>query len=163
MKLSFLLRCILLTLGCSLVLSVDHEKSFLLQDGAGSVQAIAFYQESLLLTSTNDVVQRDIKTGKIQRTFRGHTNQIYFVTVTEDFRMITSGWDDMIMVWDLNSATLMKRIWLGSSFTYVTTVAFIPNQVFTGGFDQKLRQVDLTTGRVLRTIGNHISLIDLNV
>jgi hypothetical protein len=69
-----LLASYLLHLLVSITTSLVYEKSFLLQDGAASVLAIALYKDSLLLTSSSDIIQKDIETGAIQRTFRAHTN-----------------------------------------------------------------------------------------
>jgi WD40 repeat protein len=148
---STLLIWILATL--SLSTSLQHEKSFLVQDGASVITTVAVYQNSILLTSSNDIIQKNIGTGLQQRVFRAHTNQILSFVLTNDSRMITAGWDDMIIVWDLESGSIMKRIWLGSSDTNVQSVSFWNEQVLTGGDDGKIRRVDLTTGRVSRTAG----------
>lgn len=148
---------LLLLLSYSVVASLEHEKSFLLQDGASIVYSIGFYKDSLLFTSTNDIVQKDIETGAIQRTFRAHKSLIQSFLIINDSRMITSGWDDMIIFWDLESGSVMKRIWLKASQTLVYSISFQNNQVFTGGLDKKVRQVDLVLANVLQTIGDRLT------
>lgn len=143
------------------VACLDHEKSYLLQDGSSSITWMAVYQNSLLITTSNDIVQKDIETGLEQRTFRAHTNQIMTFLVTEDSRMITAGWDDMIIVWDLVSGSLLKKISLGSLNTNVQGIAFWNEQVITGGDDSKARRIDLTTARVTRTVGKLITFSSL--
>ncbi|KAI3656619.1 hypothetical protein MP638_005093 [Amoeboaphelidium occidentale] len=135
-----------------IVSALEHEKSFLLQDGASLVQSIAVYQESLLMTVSNDIVQKNIRTGAIKRTFRAHMNTIYSFVVTEDSRMISSAYDDMIIVWDLETGSILKRIRLRSSDTFVRSIIFQDDQVFAGGYDERVRQVDLFSGRVVKTI-----------
>ncbi|KAI3655801.1 hypothetical protein MP638_001221, partial [Amoeboaphelidium occidentale] len=122
-----------------------------MQDGASIVWSIALYEDSLLLTSSNDIVQKDIQTGAIQRTFRVHKKPIYSFIVTEDSRMISSAYDDMIIVWDLETGSILKRIWLRSSGTRIRSIYLQDERVFMGGLDGEVRQIDLLSGKVVRT------------
>lgn len=133
--------------------TLEHEKSFLLRDSSGKVLGIAAYENSLLITSANDIAQKNIDTGAIERTFRAHSSQIFSFTLTNDSRMITSGFDDMIVVWNLQTAAILRRIRLSSSRTLINSITYQDNRLYTGGNDYKVRQIDLTTGRVLRTVG----------
>ncbi|KAI3656002.1 hypothetical protein MP638_005179 [Amoeboaphelidium occidentale] len=135
-----------------MVSALEHEKSFLTQESSSDIRSMVTYEDSLLLTVSTDIVQRDINTGAIQRTFRGHKKKIASFVSTNDSRMITSAFDDMIIVWDLNTGSILKRIWLRSSDTLIRSIWFQDEQVFAGGSDEKVRQVDLVTGRVVRTI-----------
>lgn len=132
--------------------ALEHEKSFLMQDSASIVDSIAIYGDSLLLTVSSDIVQKDIQTGAIQRTFRAHKRAIYSILVTTDSRMITSADDDMIIVWSLETGSILKRIWLRSWDTLIKSISYQDDQVFAGGFDQKVRHIDLASGRVIKTI-----------
>jgi WD40 repeat protein len=131
--------------------TLEHEKSFLLQDSAANVWQIALYQNSLLRTANNDIVERDLESGYIQKTFRAHTSQKQSFIVTDDFRTITSGWDNKIIVWDLESGSVVKRILFRSFKTMVSGISLWNNQLFAGGQDKAVRQVDLMTGKVVRT------------
>lgn len=135
------------------VSTLDHEKSFLLLDDASTVRCVALYKDSLLLTSTNDVIQKDIETGATQRTFRSHMNLVYFFMVTSDSRLITSGFDGMIIVWDLENGSVLKRIWLGSSNTLIHSFVLVNDIIYTCGPEKKIRQVDLIAGRLVKTVG----------
>jgi WD40 repeat protein len=137
-----------------MVTSLDHEKSFLYQDSASYVLAIGLYKDSMLVTVSNDIVQKDILTGSVQRTFRAHDKAIYDFAVTNNSRLISSGLDDMIIEWDLFTGSILKRIWLRTSDTHISSIAVQNDIVFAGGFDNMVRQVDLVSGRVVRTIGN---------
>jgi WD40 repeat protein len=136
--------------------SLDHEKSFLVQDGASYVYSIALYKGSLLLTSSNDIVQKDIETGVIQRTFRAHTNQVWSFVLTNESKMISSAFDDLVYLWDLETGAILKKIWLGSSNTQVQGLSYQGNQVFAVGRDRKVRLINLETGRVTRTISKSL-------
>jgi WD40 repeat protein len=138
------------------ITTLEHEKSFLMQNGAGRATKINFYKDSLLITSSNDIVQKDIETGVFQRTFRAHSSQIFTFFVTNDSRMITSSFDDSVIVWDLVSGSVRKRIPLKSSNTIIRCMYYMDEQVFTGGFDGKLRQIDLVTAKVVKIIGKRL-------
>jgi hypothetical protein len=45
-----------------LVSCLDHEKSFLASDGVSTVQSMAVHNNSLFISTSNDVVQKDIGT-----------------------------------------------------------------------------------------------------
>lgn len=154
MKLQDIFRCLIPLILGLLVITLEHEKSFLLQDGASIVWSLAIYEDSLLLTASNDIVQKNVQTGAIQRTFRAHQKAIFSLVVTTDSRMISAANDDMIILWDLETGSMLKRIWLRSSDTLIKSLYLQDDQVFVGGLDSKLRQVDLVTGRVVRTICN---------
>lgn len=136
-----------------LVAALEHEKSFLVQQSASVVQSIAVYEGSLLLTVSNDIVQKDIQTGAIQRTFRSHKNAINDFVLTDDRRMITAGYDDMIVVWSLETGSVIKRVSLKTAGADIQSVFFEDNTVFVGGMDRMVRQVDINTGKILRTFG----------
>lgn len=139
-----------------LLTALQHEKSFLLQEGAAVVYDIDFYKESLLLTSSNDIVEKDIETGVIKRTFRAHTSIIKSFLVTNGSTMVTSGWDDMIIVWDLETGSAVHRIWLRESDIFVASIAIQDEKLFAGGQDGSIRYIDLLTARVVRTISMYI-------
>jgi WD40 repeat protein len=138
------------------VTTLEHEKSFLMQNGAATATKIDFYKDSLLITSSNDIVQKDIETGVFQRTFRAHSSRISTFFVTNDSRMITSSFDDSVIVWDLVSGSVRKRIPLKSSNTIIRCIYYMDEQIFTGGYDGKLRQIDLVTAKVVKTIGKRL-------
>jgi WD40 repeat protein len=142
--------------------SLQHEKSFMAPEGSAPVWRFDFYGDSLLQTSSNDIVQRSIENGLIRRVFRAHTNQIWSFTVMKDSKLVTAGWDDMVVVWDLQTGAILHRIWLGASETLVNAVSFHNDLVFTGGKDTKLRQINSLTGRIMRTTGKYNLLIAIS-
>jgi WD40 repeat protein len=153
MKLTYPFTILVLATLAPLVTTLDHEKSFLLQNGASNVEEIQIYEDSLLLTASNDIVQKDIETGSIQRTFRAHQNLIQAFVTTNDSRMISAGYDDMIIVWSLTTGSILRRIWLRSTNTQVQKICFLNEQILAGGYDNSIRQVDLSTGKIVGRIG----------
>ncbi|KAI3656425.1 hypothetical protein MP638_003450, partial [Amoeboaphelidium occidentale] len=129
-----------------------HEKSFLLQESASTVWSISFYEDSLLVPVSNDIIQKDIHTGSVQRTFRAHKSQVRSFIVTGASRLISSASDDMIIVWDLDTGSILKRIFLKAFNTIIRSISVQSNQLFTGGSDGIVRHVDLLAGKVMKTI-----------
>jgi WD40 repeat protein len=156
MKFQDILKCLVPAIFSLVVTTLEHEKSFLMQNGAARATQINFYKDSLLITSSNDIVQKDIETGVFQRTFRAHSSQILTFFVTNDSRMITSSYDDSVIVWDLVSGSVRKRIPLKSSNTIIYCMFYMDEQVFTGGYDGKLRKIDLVTAKVVKIIGKRL-------
>jgi len=139
-----MLRTALLLLSFNLIISaLQHDKSFMLDSTASFVLDIALYKRSLLITSSNDIVQKDIETGRVQRNFVAHTDVITSFVVVNDTTMITSGWDDMVIVWDLISGSIMKRIWLQAPRTLPSSMALWNNDLLVCGYDGKVRFVNV--------------------
>jgi hypothetical protein len=61
MKLHEFSTCMIIMLCAYAATSLEHEKSFLLQDRASNVNAVGLYKDSLLTSFSNDVVQKDIE------------------------------------------------------------------------------------------------------
>lgn len=137
-----------------LVSTLQHEKSFMFDPSVSTIYAVAVYNSSLLFTSTNDVVQKDIETGNVQRRFIAHSGQIRSFIVVNGSRMITSAWDDMIIVWDLRTGSVLRRIPLEASNTYPKSIQFVKNNLYVFGQDSRLRIVNMLSGRAVQTIGN---------
>ncbi|KAI3659428.1 hypothetical protein MP638_000187, partial [Amoeboaphelidium occidentale] len=145
-----------------IAVTLEHEKSFLLIDGPSEVYVIGRFRNSILLQANSDIVQRDIETGEIIRTFRAHTKLVEAFVILDDDRMISSGEDNMIIVWDLVSGSVLKKIWLGSTPSGIATIIVRDNQLFAGGY--AIRQIDLTSGRTIDlTSGRTVQTIDIGI
>lgn len=138
--------------------ALEHDKSFQLQDGATMVYSIALFKDSLLLTSSSDIVEKDTKNGAVVRTFSAHTSTVVGIIVTNTSEMITAGLDDMIIVWSLETGAVLKRIWVGSLNTQVQSISLQNDQLFTGGLDSKVRQINLITGKVVQTFNMGVTV-----
>jgi WD40 repeat protein len=139
-----------------MVSTLQHEKSFMFDRTAASVLDIELYKRSLLITSSNDIVQKDIETGNIQRKFLAHSGQIHSFKVIDGSTMITSAWDDMIIVWDLVTGSIVRRIWLEGTRTFPKSIQLVRDSLFECGLDGRVRIVSMITGRVVQTISNII-------
>ncbi|KAI3656233.1 hypothetical protein MP638_001689 [Amoeboaphelidium occidentale] len=58
----------------------------------------------------------------------------------------------MIIVWSVETGSVLKRIWFRSSDTLIRSIYYQDEQVFAGGLDEKVRQIDLVSGKVVKTI-----------
>jgi WD40 repeat protein len=137
-----------------LVSTLQHEKSFMFDRTATAVLDLALYNRSLLITSSNDVVQVDIETGSFQRRFIAHLGKVETILVVNSSKMITSGGDDMVIVWDLISGSILRRIWLEATNTFPKSIQLAENNLFVCGSDGFVRIVDMISGRVDQTVGN---------
>jgi WD40 repeat protein len=153
MNLQTFANIILIVLTTLPISALDHEKSFLVQDSFSSIYCIAVHKNFILISNSNDVVQRDVDTGEIQRTFRAHQSFIMSFLVTGDSRLITSSYDDMVIVWNFDTGSILKRISIRASGAQVHSIAFKNEIVFAGSYDMKVRQIDLAAGRVVKTFG----------
>jgi WD40 repeat protein len=68
--------------------------------------------------------------------------------------MITSASDDMIIVWDLVSGSILRRIGLETSGTFPLSIQLASDALFVCGQDGIVRIVNMITGRVAHTISN---------
>jgi WD40 repeat protein len=59
-----------------------------------------------------------------------------------------------IIVWNLDSGSIIRRISLESSKTQIQSITFLDDQLFTGGYDLIARQVDVTTGKITTVKSN---------
>jgi WD40 repeat protein len=141
------------------VICLEHHKSFLVQDGSSNVNCIAMHHNSLLISNSNDVIQKDVETGALQRTFRAHQNVIYSFVVTEDSRMIASAFDDMISVWSLETGSMLRKFWARSNEVQIQSVIYSNDKVVFGGGDRRIRQMDLVTGQILKSFGKSIIML----
>lgn len=142
------LDLLLIILLPTVTLSLEHEKNFLLRVNAAAVWSLAFYKDSVLITTTNDIVQKSLDTGSIQRTFRGHNNRVRSIVAINETTLISGGWDDMIIMWSLETGSVIRRISFGSSYTLIEAISVENDLLFAGGADERLRFVNLATGRV---------------
>ncbi|KAI3655837.1 hypothetical protein MP638_002839, partial [Amoeboaphelidium occidentale] len=128
-----------------MVSTLQHEKSFMFDRTAASVLDIDLYKRSLLITSSNDIVQKDIETGNVQRKFLAHSGQIHSFKVIDGSTMITSAWDDMIIVWDLVTGSIVRRIWLEGTRTFPKSIQLVRDSLFECGLDGRVRIVSMIT------------------
>ncbi|KAI3655631.1 hypothetical protein MP638_001174 [Amoeboaphelidium occidentale] len=127
-------------------------KSFMFEDTATAVVELALYNRSLLIATSTAVIQKDIETGSFLGKFIVHSGRVEVIMVTDNSRMITLGWDDMIVVWDLKTGSTLRRIWPEASNTFPQGAQLVSNSLFACGLDRRARIVNMISGRVVQTI-----------
>ncbi|KAI3657248.1 hypothetical protein MP638_006233 [Amoeboaphelidium occidentale] len=128
---------------------LHHEKSFLASDGVSTVQSMAVHNNSLFISTSNDVVQKDIGTGSIQRMFRDHKEMIQSFVIADDSRMITSSYDGTVIIWSLSTGSILRRISSESSRIQISKILFDDKNVVIGGREGDIRRIDATTALYL--------------
>ncbi|WP_414564908.1 MULTISPECIES: protein kinase domain-containing protein [unclassified Anabaena] len=91
------------------------------------------------------------------RTFEGHSDWIYAVTISQDGQTLVSGSkDNTIKVWNLHTGEKIRT--LKGHKSYVHSVAVSPdNQILvSGGYDSLIKVWNLNTGEEIRTISGHL-------
>ena len=122
------------------------------------INAVAFSPdgERCLVCAEKRVYLADAETGKVLRTFAGHTDSVVVAAFSPDGQRVLSGGDDgIIWLWD---ATTGKPI-LG--FTGheggIKSIAFSPDgkHVLSGAADATVRWWDVETGKELKQFRKH--------
>ena len=96
----------------------------------------------------------DIQSGKVLRTFEGHTHHVMAVSWSADGRLIaSSGADKVVKVW--NALTGEQRFTIGGFGKEVTSVRFVElrNQVVCACGDASVRLNEATNNRQIRRYG----------
>ena len=106
------------------------------------------YQEN---TTAGAVRLWDISSGKLLRSFKGHSKLVTCAAFSPDGRYaITGGWDKIAILWDVVSGSEVRVF--DAHTDWLSAVAFSNDgsKVLTGGYDRTLRLWDSSSGRELR-------------
>jgi WD40 repeat protein len=98
----------------------------------------------------------DVQTGRLIRTYVGHTAAVWNVVFSSDGRrLLSAGWDGSARLWDVALGKEVRRF--EGHRGHVYSVAFSPDgrRVLTGGQDGTLRLWDTETGKELHCYEGH--------
>ena len=131
----------------------------LMQYGYGGLVCMAMSRDgTMLLTGSADHKVRlwNVDSGKVTRTFTGHTAWVYSVAVSPDGKLIASGGaDSTARLW--NAATGDEIPFFGTFAGCVCSVAFSPDgtKVLVGSGEYAAKSWNIATGEVATTFTGH--------
>lgn len=109
--------------------------------------------------NTNVVRLWDVQTGKLTRSFAGHTKKIHGVAFSRDGNLTASGGgddDSTIRIWNVGDGELVRVI--EGHEGGVWSVAFDPEgtQVYSASDDRTIRMWSIETGQEVRRFTGHV-------
>ena len=102
----------------------------------------------------------DVATGRVRRTFEGHTDAVNSVAFSPNGLILaTGGWDQTVRLYNVTTGELRQPL-EGHTFD-VKHVAFSPDgKVLASAGDQTVRLWSVITGRHLRTLHGHTGFVN---
>ncbi|MEM1008472.1 MAG: WD40 repeat domain-containing protein, partial [Myxococcota bacterium] len=109
-----------------------------------------------------DILQYNPDTGKVQKTFSGHTGRVNDLSIQADGKRLVSASDDLqARIWDVASARSLHTL---QHTNLVFTAAFAPkgDQIATGTWDKEINLWNANTGTRLKQLeGSDNSVRDI--
>ncbi|MDH5639518.1 MAG: WD40 repeat domain-containing protein, partial [Nitrospinota bacterium] len=99
--------------------------------------------------STGDLIVWDTASGKVVKTFEGYKKGVSSTVISSDGKYAaTGGWDDMVYLWDMNRASVVKKF----GAVEVGGIAFTPDgeHLLTAEWEGKLKLWDVQSGESVR-------------
>ncbi|MBE9069533.1 NACHT domain-containing protein [Leptolyngbya cf. ectocarpi LEGE 11479] len=94
--------------------------------------------------------------GSVLATFKGHTNQIWAISLTAHGKMMASGsLDQTVRLWNLETGQLQQTIRGHNHEILCNTVSSDGQYVISGSSDRTIRVWHRTTGKLVRTLRGH--------
>lgn len=141
-------------------MALDYQKSFLVSstiycfsswpclDLTTGHYCLKVYKDTIIHTTSTDLYQRDLNTGRVIRILRGSTALIRnFVISNGSDLLYAVSFDSQVQVWNLTSGTLNGRFVIpGGSELF--SIALAQSFLLVGGSDSKINRLNLQNGRV---------------
>jgi WD40 repeat protein/serine/threonine protein kinase len=129
----------------------------------GYVNAVAFSPTGdMVLTASDDHTARlwDAKSGKVLRTFTGHTDRVRHAVFSADGRhVLTASTDATARLWSTATAELVREFKGHEMGLLAAAISSDGKIVLTGSEDGTAKLWDAATGRELRTLAGHTARV----
>ncbi len=129
-----------------------------------SVRCVAFAPDSqTLVTAEHDGLARlrDVKTGAVLVTFRGHQAGIDTVSFSRDGKTLaTSSWDSTVKVWDVATGKTVRTFTGHKGSVFAAALGIGETPLASGGIDRIVRIWDPNTGQPRQLLKGHQEVVD---
>lgn len=113
-------------------------------------------QHVVVVPSQGDAQLWHVMSGQLVHTFKGHSNPISCLAVTQQSQYLLTGSEDTtIIVWDMQELSLKRRICEHIAPVLTLTPALNNSVIVSGGEDSRIIATSLLTGEVLMRVDHH--------
>ncbi|XP_076235892.1 protein qui-1 [Calliopsis andreniformis] len=124
--------------------------------GVKLVEAAPSGQHVIIVPFQGDAQLWHVMSGQLVHTFKGHSNPISCLAVTQHSQYLLTGSEDTsIIVWDMKELTLKLRIQEHIAPVLSLTAALKNSVIVSGGEDSRIIVTSLLTGEVLIKVDHH--------
>lgn len=121
-------------------------------------KAVAVSLDNKFLISSEDEIfeSHDIKSGRLKKTFKGHSEDILCLAISPDGTKVFSGSEDMqIKIWDASGAYEILNLSGHSSSVTALAINPIGKILVSGSEDNTIKLWDTDTGELLASLNEH--------
>jgi len=144
------------------------ETVYELKGHTNTVDAVAFLDDTHLISGGWDaqIILWDLQTGKSLRTFTGHEDKVYKLSVSPDHtQLLSASADGSVRLWTIETGELVRTYNVpdaDSATNDVNGVAFAPDgkTFVSGGSDKAVHIWDATSDRLIMTLQGHTESVN---
>ncbi|XP_034933773.1 NACHT domain- and WD repeat-containing protein 1 [Chelonus insularis] len=113
-------------------------------------------QHVIVIPAQGDAQLWHVMSGQLVHTFKGHSNPISCLAVTQQSQYLLTGSEDTsIIVWDMKELSLKRRICEHIAPVLTVTPALNNSVIVSGGEDSRIIATSLLNGQVLMKVDHH--------
>ena len=113
-------------------------------------------QHVVVIPKKGDAQLWHVMSGQLIHTFKGHSNPISCLAVTQQSQYLLTGSEDTtIIVWDMQELIIKRRICEHIAPVLTLTLALNNSVIVSGGEDSRIIATSLFTGEVLMRVDHH--------
>ncbi|MEO9869143.1 caspase family protein [Ekhidna sp.] len=132
--------------------------SYIYNEGASTYTCEFTANDDYLVVGMLDKTLKlwEIETKRFVKEFVGHTENVTSIKIYDD-EILSASWDGTVILWDLYSGLIKKRIYAEKS---VFAAHKIKNEIFAGGADREISIWDLKSGQKKSALEGHSAEIN---